>query len=58
MASGGDGEGLSFLLGAGHWMLDYLPVSEYIQHKLDFFSCGVEGGLKVWGWGRPGIMGK
>lgn len=55
---GGSGEGLSFLLGAGHWKLDYVPVSEYTTQIGFFFFAGVGRGLKVWGWGRPGRTGK
>lgn len=65
MASGGGGcgdgggEGLSFLLGACHWKLNYVPVSEYIYNtNWIFFLAGVGRKLKVWEWGRPGRTGK
>lgn len=54
---GGGGEGLSFLLGAGHWKLDYVPVSEYTTQIGFFFLRGwgevskFGGGVDLGEWG-------
>lgn len=46
---GGGGEGLSFLLGAGHWKLNYVPVSEYIYNTNWIFFLR--------GWGEDSKFG-